>query len=173
MEHGLCVLSESPSQPNDPRCKYATPAEGCQICLDSCVSSIERHLFKVLAAFFFFLFSRLSCLESLHNVNVPAAYRPRMHDTCKKTGRSSFGGRVFTAQSEDGRQWYQEITETRMKGRLCDTRVPEFERTIARTPQPPCTNNRKLPDNKGTMRDARHFVHFMSAFFLYFLFYAV
>jgi len=102
---------------------------------------------------------------------------PRMHDTCKKSGRSGFGGRVYSAI---GRRWegggrYQKITETRMKGRLCDT-YPEFERTIARTsliPFPRTTGNYPATE-VGTRRAPLSFIlrFFLSLSLFFFLSYA-
>lgn len=131
-----------------------TPAEGCRIRLDSCISSIERHLSKVLVAFFSPFLEALPLGES-----PPAAYRPRMHGTCKKNGRSAFGCLLRNRKTNSG---YQEITETRMKGRLCDAPVTEFERQSRRHPRssPRAQVTRKLPGSGDTTRDVRRFVRF-------------
>lgn len=74
----------------------ATPAEGCRIRLDSCVSSIERHLSKVLVAFFFPLLENLPPTSWI--------YRPRIAQGCatpaKKVGDALSTPTVFTARSE-------------------------------------------------------------------------
>jgi len=150
----------------------ATPAEGCRICLDSCVSSNERHLSKILVAFFF------PFLESLPLGEPPQRFDRLSPQGCttpaRKAGQAASAAAVFTAQSEDGgeRGRYQKITETRMKGRLCDT-YPEFERTIARTsliPFPRTTGNYPATEI-GTRRAPLSFVPraFLSLFFFFVL----
>jgi len=93
---------------------------------------------RYLSHFFSFFESRS---ESFHSVDAPATYRPRMHDTCKKNGRSAFGGGVYSAI---GRRVVSRDKQRRIKGRLCDTRTGIRANNRA---SHPCASNRKLPGN--------------------------